>query len=133
MAGVFARPATHRDAAGTPHDQAISVLPSDIRIRIRAIAVSYDMTTRTENSPLAAAPSPYEETPPSVAKTTLAAWRAELARIREEERKRPQDLPAETGRLLEIVGQALAQDGGPLPAHDIARIEELTQVAATYR
>ncbi len=91
------------------------------------------MTIRTENSPLAAAPSRYEETPPSVARTTLAAWRAELARIREEERKRPHDLPAETGRLLEIVGQALAQDGGPLPAHDIARIEELTHVAATFR
>lgn len=70
--------------------------------------------------------------PPKVTKRTLAAWRAELASIRVAERQRSAILPAETGRLLEIVGQALAQGGGALPAEDIARIEELTSVEATY-
>jgi hypothetical protein len=71
-------------------------------------------------------------TPPKVTKRTLAAWRAELASIRSAERQRSALLPEETGRLLEIVGQALAQDGAALPPDDIARIEELTSVEATY-
>lgn len=70
--------------------------------------------------------------PPMVTHQTLAAWRAGLAKIRDEERKRSLQLPEETGRLLEIVGQALAQGGGSLPASDIARIEEITRVDATY-
>lgn len=73
-----------------------------------------------------------EATEAKVTMRTLAAWRAELAKIRLEERQRSSILPAETGRLLEIVGQALAQGGGTLPSADIARIEELTSVEATY-
>lgn len=69
---------------------------------------------------------------PKVSEQTLAAWRAGLAKIRLEERQRSLVLPKETGRLLEIVGQALAQGGGVLPSDDIMRIEELTSVAATY-
>ena len=68
-----------------------------------------------------------------VAPQTLAAWRTHLAKIRDEERRRSLDLPAETGRLLEIVGQALAQGGGALPSADITRIEELTGVGVMYR
>ena len=66
-------------------------------------------------------------------KQTLAAWRSRLVKIRGEERQRAVTLSAETGRLLEIVGQALAQGGGPLPPDDVARIEELTDVNAAYR
>ncbi len=67
-----------------------------------------------------------------VTEQTLAAWRAKLAKIRGEERQRSRDLPPETGRLLEIVGHALAQNGANLPSQDIARIEELTSVTAEY-
>ena len=70
---------------------------------------------------------------PAVTQPTLATWRAELAKIREVERQRGVALPAETGRLLEVVGQALAQGSAALPAIDIARIEELTKVSANYR
>jgi len=73
-----------------------------------------------------------DEIEPKVTQRTLSAWRAGLAKIRVEERQRSAKLPAETGRLLEIVGQALAQGGGALPSDDIARIEELTSVEATY-
>ena len=69
--------------------------------------------------------------PPKVTHSTLAAWRSELARLRGEER-RTGTLTPETGRLLEIVGQVLAQGGGALPPDDIARIEALTLVDATY-
>ena len=69
---------------------------------------------------------------PEVTQQTLASWRAKLAQIRDEERQRAVALPAETGRLLEIVGQALAQGGGALPSDDIARIEELTSVEVRY-
>lgn len=69
---------------------------------------------------------------PKVTKKTLAAWRAELAKLRESERQRRAPLSGETGRLLEMVGQVLAQGGGALPAADIARIEDLTRVEATY-
>jgi hypothetical protein len=65
---------------------------------------------------------------PVVKSQTLAAWRASLATIRNEERQRSHELPAETGRLLEIVGQALAQGGGELPEDTIARIEALTSI-----
>jgi hypothetical protein len=68
-----------------------------------------------------------------VTSQTLAAWRTALAKIRNEERQRSHELPAETGRLLEIVGQALAQGGGALPSEDITRIEEITGVGVTYR
>jgi hypothetical protein len=120
MAGVF---------SAAPRNET----PRELLTASRPELGSHDVMQQTENAPRAEAPTFDEETPPSVSRTTLAAWRAELARIREEERKRPQDLPGETGRLLEIVGQALAQDGGPLPAHDIVRIEELTHVDVTYR
>jgi hypothetical protein len=69
---------------------------------------------------------------PMVTQRTLAAWRAGLAKIRLEERQHAAGLSVETGRLLEIVGQALAQGGGTLPSADITRIEELTSVEATY-
>ena len=68
-----------------------------------------------------------------VTSQTLAAWRATLATIRNEERQRSHELPAETGRLLEVVGQALAQGGGVLPSEDITRIEEVTGVGVMYR
>jgi hypothetical protein len=79
--------------------------------------------------------SPMNDGPegPAVTQQTLAAWRAELVKIRGRERQRSVALPAETGRLLEIVGQALAQGSAALPASDIARIEELTSVQATFR
>ncbi|MBA2598135.1 MAG: hypothetical protein M3Q50_08455 [Chloroflexota bacterium] len=67
-----------------------------------------------------------------ITEQTLAAWRAKLAKIRGEERQNSRDLPAETGRLLEMVGHALAQNGANLPSQDIARIEELTSVTAEY-
>jgi hypothetical protein len=69
---------------------------------------------------------------PKLTKRTLAAWRAELAKLREVERQQHHALSGETGRLLEIVGQVLAQGGGALPAADIVRIVELTRVEATY-
>lgn len=73
-----------------------------------------------------------DEIEPKLTKRTLAAWRAELAKLRDVERQQRAPLSAETGRLLEIVGQVLAQGGGVLPADDIVRIEELTRVEATY-
>ena len=74
-----------------------------------------------------------EQIDAAVDKQTLAAWRASLVKIRDEERQRAVVLSAETGRLLEIVGQALAQDGGTLPPDDVARLEEVTSVSATYK
>jgi hypothetical protein len=68
-----------------------------------------------------------------VLQQTLAAWRATLVRLRDEERRRDAKLSSETGRLLEIVGQALAQGGGVLPPTDIADIETLTGIGAQYR
>jgi hypothetical protein len=65
---------------------------------------------------------------PRVSQGTLAAWRAELAKLRETERQQRVILSSETGRLLEMVGHVLAQGGGTLPAADIARIEALTRV-----
>jgi hypothetical protein len=67
---------------------------------------------------------------PVVTSQTLAAWRTALAKIRNEERQRSHELPAETGRLLEIVGQVLAQGGGELLAATIAQIEALTSIGA---
>jgi len=64
---------------------------------------------------------------------TLAAWRAGLAKIRGDERQRAVALSLETGRLLETVGQALAQGGAALSSDDIAQIEALTSVEAGYR
>jgi hypothetical protein len=61
---------------------------------------------------------------------TLAAWRAELASIRSDERQRAVPLSPETGRLLEIVGQVLAQGGGMLPRDDVARIKEVISANA---
>jgi len=52
---------------------------------------------------------------------------------RDEERQHDVRLSSETGRLLEIVGQALAQSGGVLPPTDIADIETLTGIGAQYR
>jgi hypothetical protein len=69
---------------------------------------------------------------PHLTKRTLAAWRSELANLRVAERQRSANLSVETGRLLEVVGQALAQGGGPLPPDDVARIEELTRINAAY-
>jgi hypothetical protein len=69
---------------------------------------------------------------PAVPQQMLAAWRAELVKMRDMERRRSIALPAETGRLLEIVGQALAQGSAALPASDIARIEALTSVQARF-
>ena len=69
---------------------------------------------------------------PVVTSQTLAAWRTALAKIRNEERQRSHELPAETGRLLEIVGQVLAQGGGELPAATIAQIEALTSIGAQH-
>ena len=63
---------------------------------------------------------------------TLAAWRSALVTLRDEERRRGVGLSPETGRLLEIVGQALAQGEGVLPPDDIARIETLTGNGARY-
>jgi hypothetical protein len=63
---------------------------------------------------------------------TLAAWRSKLVQLRDEERRRAIGLSLETGRLLEIVGQALAQGGGVLPPDDIAQIEALTGIGAQY-
>jgi hypothetical protein len=63
---------------------------------------------------------------------TLAAWRSKLVQLRDEERRRAVGLSLETGRLLEIVGQALAQGGEVLPPDDIAQIEALTGIGAQY-
>lgn len=74
-----------------------------------------------------------ERTEPMVTHQTLAAWRAGLAKIRGDERQRAVALSLETGRLLETVGQALAQGGAALSSDDIAQIEALTSVEAGYR
>jgi hypothetical protein len=63
---------------------------------------------------------------------TLAAWRSTLVQLRDEERRHAVGLSSEMGRLLEIVGQALAQGGGVLPPTDIAQIEALTGIGARY-
>ena len=63
---------------------------------------------------------------------TLAAWRSTLVKLRDEERRHAVGLSPKTGRLLEIVGQALAQGGGVLPPTDIADIETLTGIGAQY-
>jgi hypothetical protein len=65
-----------------------------------------------------------------VTQQTLAAWRAALARLRDDERRRAVALSPETGRMLEVVGQVLAQGGGELPADMIAQLEALTGVPA---
>jgi hypothetical protein len=69
---------------------------------------------------------------PKVTKRTLAEWRSALAKLREAERQQSIALPGETGRLLEVVGQALAQGDSAVPANDIAQIEKITRVEATY-
>ena len=50
----------------------------------------------------------------------MTAWRSTLVKLRDEERRHAVGLSLETGRFLEIVGQALAQGGGVLPPDDIA-------------
>lgn len=65
-----------------------------------------------------------------VTQQTLAAWRAALAMLRDEERRQAVALSPETGRLLEMVGQVLAQGGGEMPADTVAQIEALTGVRA---
>jgi len=64
---------------------------------------------------------------------TLAAWRSTLVKLRDEERRHAVGLFPETGRLLKIGGQVLAQGGGVLPPTDIADIETLTGIGAQYR
>jgi hypothetical protein len=73
-----------------------------------------------------------EETAPPVSHQSLAAWRAKLVRLRDEERQHSDRLSPETGRLLETVGQALAQGGGVLPPDDITLLEALTGIAPQY-
>ena len=73
-----------------------------------------------------------ERMAPPVTRQTLAAWRSTLVQLRDEERRHDAGLSLETGRLLEIVGQALAQGGGVLPPDDIAQIEALTGIGAHY-
>jgi hypothetical protein len=74
-----------------------------------------------------------EEGTSPVLHQSLAAWRASLVILRDEDRKHGTALSPETGRLLETVGQALAQGGGVLPAADIDAIEILTGIPARYR
>jgi hypothetical protein len=74
-----------------------------------------------------------EATAPPVSRQSLAAWRARLVRLRDEERQHGGRLSPETGRLLEIVGQALAQGGGVLLPDDIAHLEALTGIAPQYQ
>jgi hypothetical protein len=47
-----------------------------------------------------------ESMAPPVTHQTLAAWRSTLVKLRDEERRHAVGLSLETGRLLEIVGQA---------------------------
>lgn len=70
---------------------------------------------------------------PPVLHQSLAAWRASLVTMRDEDRRHGTILSPETGRLLETVGQALAQGGGVLPAADISAIEGLTGILARYQ
>jgi hypothetical protein len=74
-----------------------------------------------------------DDVPSPVIHQALAAWRASLVTLRDEERRHGTGLTPETGRLLETVGQALAQGGGVLPADDISAIEVLTGIPARYR
>jgi hypothetical protein len=74
-----------------------------------------------------------EEGTSPVLHQSLAAWRASLVILRDEDRRHGTALSPETGRLLETVGQALAQGGGVLPAADIDAIEILTGIPARYR
>lgn len=71
-----------------------------------------------------------EDSARPVTQRTLASWRAALARLRDDERRRAVALSPETGRLLEAVGQVLAQGGGELPPETIAQIEALTSIDA---
>ena len=71
-----------------------------------------------------------EEIARPVTQQALAAWRSALVAMRDDERRRGVGLSPETGRLLEVVGQVLAQGGGELPAETIAQIEALTGVRA---
>lgn len=74
-----------------------------------------------------------EDSAHPVTQRTLAAWRSALVTMRDDERRRAVDLSLETGGLLEVVGQVLAQGGGDLPAATIARIEALTSIGAQDR
>ena len=74
-----------------------------------------------------------ESTAVPVIQQTLAAWRATLVTLRDEERRHGARLSPATGRLLEIVGHAQAQGGGVLPPTDIADLETLTGIGAQYR
>ena len=74
-----------------------------------------------------------EDAASPVIQQSLAAWRASLATLRDEERRHGTALSPETGRLLETVGQALAQGGGVLPAADVSALEVLTGIPARYR
>lgn len=69
---------------------------------------------------------------PPVSHQSLAAWRAKLVKLRDEERQNGVGLSPETGRLLETVGQALAQGGAVLPPDDITHLEALTGIAPHY-
>ena len=71
-----------------------------------------------------------EDSARPVTRQTLASWRASLAMLRDDERRRAVALSPETGRLLEVVGQILAQGGGELPPETIAHIEALTSIGA---
>ena len=73
-----------------------------------------------------------ESIAPPVTHQTLAAWQSTLVQLRDEERRHAAGLSLETGRLLEMVGQALAQGGGVLPPDDIAKVEALTGIGAHY-
>jgi hypothetical protein len=55
-----------------------------------------------------------------------------LVQLRDEERRHAVGLSLEIGRLLETVGQALAQGGWILPPDDIAQIEAVTGIGAHY-
>lgn len=76
---------------------------------------------------------PEEDAASPVIQQSLAAWRASLATLRDKERRHGTALSPETGRLLETVGQALAQGGGALPAADVSALEVLTGIPARYR
>ena len=74
-----------------------------------------------------------EEIASPVLQQTLAAWRASLVTLRNEERRQGMVLSPVTGRLLEIVGQELAQGGGVISPDDISAIEALTGITVRYR
>jgi hypothetical protein len=56
-----------------------------------------------------------------------------LVTLRDEERRPETRLSSETGRLLEVVGQALAEGGGVPPPTAIDDLETLTGIGAQYR